>query len=362
MSTELSAAAAGLGSPVAGPAAAEAGAARLSHSANLASTIDRLFVTAEMGFNGTGPASNGVLRARTVAPGPWESIDINYLHDQDPTAPANAVTLYSTAARNYVSAEFGWTGQDKGILHARRGSTEVGPWETFYLTRNTDGSVSFSVNDGTATYWVGIEEGWPGDTQYTLVAAAASIGPHEKFAMSTRAISGYSDYPLAWGGDPKYLPAKDSFANVWGFNRECVSFAAWKIYENNGGTGAPAGNEPPADWAAHSINVDADWGNAGNWAAYAQAHGVTVNGTPTAGSIAQWDAGGDGGQFTVGHVALVAGVFPDGSILLTQYNLREDGKYSTLSMPAGKGATDTSNGHGAFDVSWPDHFIHINGF
>lgn len=28
---------------------------------------------------------------------------------------------------------------------ARPGSTTIGPWETFYMTRNSDGTVSFSV-------------------------------------------------------------------------------------------------------------------------------------------------------------------------------------------------------------------------
>jgi hypothetical protein len=54
-------------------------------------------------------------------------------------------------------------------------------------------------------------------------------------------------------------------------------------------------------------------------------------------------------------------VFPDGSIQLAQYNLREDGLFSTLYMPNGSGAWDTSNGHGPFWVSWPSNFIHIDG-
>jgi hypothetical protein len=41
---------------------------------------------------------------------------------------------------------------------------------------------------------------------------------------------------------------------------------------------------------------------------------------------------------------------------------REDGLFSTLYMPNGSGFYDTSNGHGAFRVSWPSNFLHINGF
>jgi hypothetical protein len=50
-------------------------------------------------------------------------------------------------------------------------------------------------------------------------------------------------------------------------------------------------------------------------------------------------------------VAYVTTVFSDGSIVLAQYNLREDGLFSTLYMRKGSAAIDTSNGHGAFRVS-----------
>jgi hypothetical protein len=329
----------------------------LSHSTNIESTYSHLFATAELDFSGTGAGSRGVVRARSSAPGPWESFGLDYVRDWDPSAPADEVYLYSNAAHNYLSAEFGWGGTDRGILHARSGSTTPGPWETFYITTNSDGSVSFSVYDGSTRYYVSAEEGWTGNSSGMLRARATSIGPWEKFQASSRSISGHDDYPAAWKNVPR-----DAFANVWGLNRECVSFIAWKIYENSGGTMVPTTTAPPPDWFTYSINVDHDWGNAGNWAAYARSVGVPVNNTPTVGSVAQWNFGSDSGQFTVGHVAYVTAVFPDGSIQLSQYNLREDGLFSTLYMPKGSGVYDTSNGHSPFWVSWPDNFIHIKGF
>ncbi|HEV2371796.1 MAG TPA: CHAP domain-containing protein [Streptosporangiaceae bacterium] len=330
----------------------------LSHSSYIVSNYSHLFASAEVGWSGSGAGSYGVVRARSGAPGPWEDFGLDYVHDWNPSAPANEVYIYSYAARNYVSAEFGWSGNDFGILHARPGSTTPGPWETFYITHNSDGTVSFSVYDfNSGPYYVSAEEGWTGNSYGILRARATSIGPWEKFQVNSRFIAGYDDYPAAWKN-----PARDSFANLWGFNRECVSFAAWKIYENSGGKQVPTGENVPSDWATYSIDVNDNYGDAGNWAAYARSAGVPVNGTPTPGSIAQWNFGSDSGQFPVGHVAYVTAVFPDGSVDLAQYNLRDDGLFSTLHLPAHSGAWDTSNGHSPFWVPWPDNFIHINGF
>lgn len=117
----------------------------------------------------------------------------------------------------------------------------------------------------------------------------------------------------------------------------------------------------PGDWSTYSIDVDGVYGNAGYWGSVAQSRGIAVNNSPTVGSVAWWTNGGNRGTFTVGHVAVVSAVHSDGSIDLAQYNLREDGLFSTLHIPAGGSAVDTSNGHGAFTVYWPDGFIHFNG-
>lgn len=330
----------------------------LSHSTYIASNNSHMFASAEVGWSGSGGSSYGVVRARASAPGPYENFSLDYVHDRNPNAPANEVNLYSAAANNYVSAEFGWSGLDRGILHARSGSTTPGPWETFYITRNSDGTVSFSVYDNSGTlYYVSAENGWTGNRYGILRARSTGVGPWERFQVNSRFISGFDDYPAAWK-----TPARDTFANVWGFNRECVSFIAWKIYENSGGKQIPTGTAPPSDWATYSINVDQDFGDAGDWAAYARSVGIPVNGTPTVGSVAEWDRNSNNGNFPIGHVAYVTAVFPDGSIQLAQYNLRENGLFSTLYMPKGTGVNDTSNGNGAFFVSWPSNFIHINGF
>lgn len=175
-------------------------------------------------------------------------------------------------------------------------------------------------------------------------------------ACSTPSIG--NDYPASWRN-----AGKDSFATSWGYNRECVSYAAWEIYRLNGGPQTPTGTGSgsiPSDWAAYSIDVDGVYGNAGYWGSVAQSRGVAVNNTPTVGSIAWWTNGGNNGTFTVGHVAVVTAVHGDGSVDLAQYNLREDGLYSTLHIPSNGSAVDTSNGHSAFTVHWPNGFIHFN--
>jgi hypothetical protein len=163
------------------------------------------------------------------------------------------------------------------------------------------------------------------------------------------------DYPSAWKLEPR-----DAFATVFGYNRECVSFVAWKIYRDAGGRQVPTDRNPPSDWATYSIEVNAGWGNAGSWSAYAAAHGVRTDQHPTVGSVAQWNVHTALG-ILVGHVAMVRAVQGDGSIEIEQYNLREDGTYSVLHMPRRGSAVDRSSGNGPWTVPWPDNFIHIHG-
>lgn len=61
------------------------------------------------------------------------------------------------------------------------------------------------------------------------------------------------------------------------------------------------------------------WGNAATWAMNARAAGFTVNNTPEAGAIAQWDAY-QGGSYVYGHVAMVESVNSDGSITISEMN------------------------------------------
>jgi surface antigen len=184
-------------------------------------------------------------------------------------------------------------------------------------------------------------------TKADVGAAAEATG-----ALATPVTTNYP-----WNG-LTYNNGGDQWGMAYG---QCVSYAAWMIYQNFGGNQHPP-FIPDAGWfpsdGLSKGPVRYSWGNAGDWNVSAANAGFAVNGTPHVGAIAQWVNGSDSGQFTVGHVAYVTAVYSDGSIDLAQFNLREDSKFSTLHMGRG-GATDTSNGHGPFFVPWPDHFLHI---
>src|SRR2546421_1533652 len=94
-------------------------------------------------------------------------------------------------------------------------------------------------------------------------------------------------------------PAQDSFVSDGHgyYQGECVSFAAWAVR---------------TDGRAHTKSPDF-MGNASAWT------GAYVDATPHAGDVAQWDPGWNGAG-SAGHVAYVATVNSDGSVLINEYN------------------------------------------
>lgn len=111
------------------------------------------------------------------------------------------------------------------------------------------------------------------------------------------------------GGYPAYLDqsAQDSIFDNWGmFNRECVSYTAWKVYQNYGYM---------PYWGGR--------GNANQWPADAQADGIPTGSTPQVGSVAISMAGG------YGHAMWVEAV--NGSMIyVSQYNFDLAGHYSEM--------------------------------
>ena len=117
------------------------------------------------------------------------------------------------------------------------------------------------------------------------------------------AYAGTNDYPTKWKDKPR-----DSMFDDWGeYNRECTSFAAWRLHSHNG-----------FEMPFHA--------NANRWGAKAQALGYTVNHSPSVGSIAYWDTS------TRSHVAWVEQVNPDNTVEIEQYNIGETGKYSEATI------------------------------
>ncbi|MDF2461370.1 MAG: hypothetical protein K0S68_773 [Candidatus Saccharibacteria bacterium] len=107
--------------------------------------------------------------------------------------------------------------------------------------------------------------------------------------------------------------AQDSVVDNWGmYNRECVSYAAFKV--------AVAGKYMPY-WGGR--------GHAYQWDENARGMGLIVNNNPAVGAIAQTDAG------PYGHVAYVEAVLPGGQVYISQYNFHGNGLYSEMTVPAG---------------------------
>lgn len=112
-------------------------------------------------------------------------------------------------------------------------------------------------------------------------------------------------YPGRWCNVPQ-----DSVIDNWGmYNRECVSYAAFKV--------AVSGRNMPY-WGGR--------GNANQWDENARAAGISVDGNPRVGDIAQTDTG------PYGHVMYVEAVLPGGKVHVSQYNYGNNGEYSEMTI------------------------------
>ncbi len=94
----------------------------------------------------------------------------------------------------------------------------------------------------------------------------------------------------------------DAVADEWNFyNRECTSFVAWCLNSRNG-------------VAFTNWYKGKQWGNAATWGTVAKNLGITVNNTPSVGSVAWWNTG------TYGHVAWVEAVNGN-NVTIEEYNV-----------------------------------------
>ncbi len=124
--------------------------------------------------------------------------------------------------------------------------------------------------------------------------------------------AGNGGYPSVWANAPQ-----DTILDDWGmYNRECVSYVAWRV--------ASSGRFMPY------------WGGVGNayeWPGNARRANIPVDSTPTVGSAAIW--GSNDGLGWLGHVAYVEVVNGDGSIEVSQYNFIH-GQFSRMHVGAGE--------------------------
>lgn len=117
-------------------------------------------------------------------------------------------------------------------------------------------------------------------------------------------------YPAKWCNIPQ-----DSVIDDWGmYNRECVSYTAFKVWAS--------GRHMPY-WGGH--------GNANQWDDNARAAGIPMSygGGAKAGDVAISNGG------TWGHAMYVESVNGNGTINVSQYNVNLDGRYSTTTIGQG---------------------------
>lgn len=121
--------------------------------------------------------------------------------------------------------------------------------------------------------------------------------------VPTGSAANCGGYPKAWCHAPI-----DSIIDTWGmYNRECVSYTAWKVWS--------VGKHMPY-WGGI--------GNANQWDENARAAGIPVNNNPNGvGVVAISNSG------FYGHSMYVEHVYGDGTILVSQYNAGWNGYYST---------------------------------
>lgn len=117
--------------------------------------------------------------------------------------------------------------------------------------------------------------------------------------------AGCGGYPAIWCN-----AAQDSLVDNWGmYNRECVSYTAWKV--------AASGRHMPY-WGGH--------GNANEWPSSAANDGIATGSEPKVGSVAIMYVG------YYGHSMYVEGINSNGTIHVSQFNWGIRGEYSEMDI------------------------------
>ena len=134
---------------------------------------------------------------------------------------------------------------------------------------------------------------------------------------------------------PDYVaPVQTSYQTSYGVS-SANSFASTVITSNYNAKAGNAYAWGNCTWYVYNMRPDIGsfWGNASSWAISARAAGYRVDNVPTVGSIAQWNpyASGHSGY---GHVAYVEAVNSDGTITISEMNVRGLGVTSRRTISA----------------------------
>jgi hypothetical protein len=161
-----------LASPAASAHECPAGPGGETHHTVLISFAANKYATAELGYGGN---LYGMVRAARDNPGPWEDWTFCSFYE----GGTKVTYIYNEANGRYVSAEFGRTGGDHGMLRAR--ATSVGPWEKFRVERWGPNPNMYTIRSLRNGRYVSTELGYGGVRKNMLRARATRIGNWEKY-------------------------------------------------------------------------------------------------------------------------------------------------------------------------------------
>jgi hypothetical protein len=143
-----------------------------NHHTVLISFAANKYATAELGYGG---GLYGMVRAARDNPGPWEDWTFCSFYE----GGTKVTYIYNEANGRYVSAEFGRTGGDHGMLRAR--ATSVGPWEKFRVERWGPNPNMYTIRSLRNGRYVSTELGYGGVRKWEKYYIPCSQPPHCSF-------------------------------------------------------------------------------------------------------------------------------------------------------------------------------------
>lgn len=146
--------------------------------------------------------------------------------------------------------------------------------------------------------------------QEKLAAFNLNYSQNNGINVPSGGIAGGGGYPAVWANAPL-----NAYVDTWGlYSRQCVSYAAWKVYSTG-----------------RFVPHFAGRGNAYEWPSTTARHGIQNGSAPRKGSVAIDPNVGMG----YGHAMYVEEVYGNGTIRVSDYNYLWDGLYREYDRSAG---------------------------
>jgi surface antigen len=208
--------------------------------------------------------------------------------------PLNGVCVYPTNA----------TVRTETTKIPVQATPKTGNVTRYIYAGSTVGVVCQVLNSGN---WTAISSGgWVYTTSLNLTIGSDGYTPGVRHCGIAAPTPTYNASAYPWPTQDGWVGDGHGY-----YEAECVSFAAWAVR---------------TDGRAHTKSTDR-LGNANLWT------GAYVDATPHAGDVAQWDPYRNGAG-SVGHVAYVAAVNADGSVVINEYNWGNFHRFNSRTIAA----------------------------